>query len=33
MVKYIYKNKNFHFFFTMDRKRLIEMSLKVLYAG
>ena len=27
------KNKNTHFFFTMDPKRIIEMSLKVLYAG
>ena len=31
MAKYIYKNT--HFFFTMDPKRIIEMSLKVLYAG
>ena len=31
MAKYIYKNT--HFFFTVDPKRIIEMSLKVLYAG
>ena len=31
MAKYIYKNT--HFFFTMDPKRIIEMSLKVLYAA
>ena len=31
MAKYIYKNT--HFFITMDPKRTIEMSLKVLYAG
>ena len=31
MAKYIYKNT--HFFFTMDPKRIIEVSLKVLYAG
>ena len=31
MAKYIYKKTPF--FFTMDPKRIIEMSLKVLYAG
>ena len=31
MAKYIYKNT--HFFATMDPKRIIKMSLKVLYAG
>ena len=31
MAKYIYKNT--HFLFTMDPKRIIKMSLKVLYAG
>ena len=31
MAKYIYKNT--HFFFTIDPKRIIKMSLKVLYAG
>ena len=28
-----YKYKNTHFFTTMDPKRIIKMSLKVLYAG
>ena len=31
MAQYIYKNT--HFFTTMDPKRIIKMSLKVLYAG
>ena len=31
MAKYVYKNT--HFFITMDPKRTIKMSLKVLYAG
>ena len=31
MTKYMYKNT--HFFTTMDPKRIIKMSLKVLYAG
>ena len=31
MAKYIYKNT--HFFATVDPKRIIKMSLKVLYAG
>ena len=31
MAKYIYKNT--HVLFTMDPKRIIKMSLKVLYAG
>ena len=31
MAKYVYKKS--HFFATMDRKRIIKMPLKVLYAG